>query len=136
MKILITGGTGFIGTLLCARLLQEQYQLVVLTRRPAVVSRPIEAIQNLEQVDSATCFDVVINLAGEAIAARRWSESQKREIVESRLDTTRELVAYFKRTMHKPSLLISGSAIGYYGLGDATDEAEAKAPVFRFVLNQ
>ena len=123
MKILITGGTGFIGTELCTRLLAEQHQLVVLTRRPEAVTSPIAAIQSLGQLDSAACFDVVINLAGEAIAAKRWSGKQKREIVQSRLNITRELITYFKAAEHPPSLLISGSAIGYYGLGKAGDEA-------------
>ncbi|MEZ0151807.1 MAG: TIGR01777 family oxidoreductase [Candidatus Reddybacter sp.] len=129
MRILITGGTGFIGTQLCQRLLQEQHQLLVLTRRPAHVPGAIEAIQNLGQLDSALYFDVVINLAGEAIAAKRWSEAQMREIVESRVKTTRELITYFKRAKRKPSLLISGSAIGYYGLGDVSGVADASASV-------
>jgi len=129
MRILITGGTGFIGTQLCQRLLQEQHQLLVLTRRPEQVPGPIEAIQNLDQLDAALYFDVVINLAGEAIAAKRWSEGQKREIIESRVNTTRALITYFKRAKRKPSLLISGSAIGYYGLGVASSAVDAGAPV-------
>mgnify|MGYP001107752047 CR=1 FL=1 len=129
MRVLITGGTGFIGTQLCQRLLQEEHQLLVLTRRPEQVPGSIETIQNLEQLDSALFFDVVINLAGEAIAAKRWSEKQKNEIVNSRVNTTRELLTYFKRAKRKPSLLISGSAIGYYGLGEASSVADASASV-------
>ena len=129
MRILITGGTGFIGSQLCQRLLMEQHQLLVLTRRPEQVTSPIEAIQNLEQLDRDLYYDVVINLAGEAIAAKRWSRSQKQEIVESRLNTTLDLIAYFKRAKRKPSLLISGSAIGDYGLGEASSVADTSAPV-------
>jgi uncharacterized protein (TIGR01777 family) len=129
MRILITGGTGFIGTLLCQRLLQEGHQLLVLTRQPKQIPGPVETIQNLDQLDSALYFDVVINLAGEAIAAKRWSVKQKYEIVESRVNMTRELITYFKRTKRKPSLFISGSAIGYYGLGDASGVADSSVSV-------
>ncbi|MBQ0719037.1 MAG: TIGR01777 family oxidoreductase [Gammaproteobacteria bacterium] len=129
MRILITGGTGFIGAQLCERLLQEQHQLLVLTRRPERVPSPIEAVVSLDQLDGSLYFDVVINLAGEGIASKRWTEGQKLEIVESRLNTTRALIAYFKRAQRKPSLLISGSAIGYYGIGDASGGVDASAPV-------
>lgn len=129
MRILITGGTGFIGTQLCQRLLQEEHQLMVLTRRPEQVPDPIETIQNLDQLDSALYFDVVINLAGEPIAAKRWSVKQKQEIVESRVNMTRALITYFKCAKRKPSLFISGSAIGYYGLGNDSGAADASASV-------
>ncbi|OUS08041.1 TIGR01777 family protein [Gammaproteobacteria bacterium 54_18_T64] len=127
MKLLITGGTGFIGSHLCRRLLQAQHQVVVLSRQPQRVHQPMAAIRDLQQIDSSTHFDVVINLAGEAIAAKRWSEGQKHELVQSRVATTAGLIAYFKRAEHKPALLISGSAIGYYGLGNGAESGSGSA---------
>lgn len=122
MKILITGGTGFIGSVLCSRLLEAEHEVVVLSRHAKTIEMPVQGISNLEQLSSDTFFDVVINLAGEPIADKRWTDKQKQRISNSRLDTTRKLITYFKTTEHKPKLFISGSAIGYYGIGE-TDEA-------------
>lgn len=121
MKILITGGTGFIGSALCSRLLQKKHDVVVLSRHPETIKMPAQGIAKLEQLDADAVFDVVINLAGEPIANKWWTDKQKQRISSSRLDTTRKLINYFKLTEHKPKLLISASAIGYYGIGE-TDE--------------
>ncbi len=121
MNILITGGTGFIGSALCARLLEDRHDIVVLSRHPQAVQAPLAGISDLEQLKSDTIFDVVINLAGEPIADKRWSDRQKQRILGSRLDTTKNLIACFKAMEHKPKLFISGSAIGYYGTGKTND---------------
>ncbi len=121
MNVLITGATGFIGSALCSRLLKDQHHIVVLSRHPQAVKAPLTGISDLKQLKSNTVFDVVINLAGEPIADKRWSDQQKQRILSSRLDTTQKLIACFKTMAQKPKLFISGSAIGYYGTGKTND---------------
>ena len=120
MNILITGGTGFIGSILCSRLLEENNKIVVLSRHPEKIKSPIKAIADLNDLKDSDIFDVVVNLSGEAIANKRWSDKQKHQIVSSRIDITNKLISYFEKLENKPKLLISGSAIGYYGI-DKTD---------------
>jgi uncharacterized protein (TIGR01777 family) len=127
MKLLITGGTGFIGSALCARLLEEKHHIVVLSRHPEAIKLPIKAVADLEQLTDDDIFDIVINLAGEPIANKRWSDQQKQHIFSSRIDTTETLIAYFKKSKNKPKLLINGSAIGYYGIGRTNDVIDEKA---------
>ena len=122
MKILITGGTGFIGSALCSRLIEENHDVVVLSRHSETIKIPALGIAKLELLNGDVYFDVVINLAGEPIANKRWTNKQKQRILSSRIDTTRKLIEYFKITEHKPKVLISASAIGYYGIGE-TNEA-------------
>lgn len=128
MNILITGGTGFIGSALCARLLEnDANKIVILSRYPDKVKPPIQAISDLNALKQTDRFDVVINLVGEPIANKRWSEKQKHQIVQSRIDTTEQLISYFKRAATKPKLFISGSAIGYYGISPTDNEIEETA---------
>ena len=119
MNILITGGTGFIGSTLCSRLVEDQHHLVVVSRHPERIKPPVQGIDSLENLDMV--FDAVINLAGEPIVNKRWTDEQKQRILSSRLDTTQALIDYFARIETKPHVFISGSAIGYYGVGK-TDE--------------
>ncbi|MEX1668288.1 TIGR01777 family oxidoreductase [Zhongshania guokunii] len=120
MNFLITGGTGFIGSALCAHLCQQRHHIVVKTRYPESLGLEMTGVTSLSEVSPDQRFDVVINLAGEPIANKRWSAVQKQKIVDSRLDTTEEIIAFLKNAKTKPAVLISGSAIGYYGTG-ATD---------------
>jgi len=121
MNLLITGGTGFIGSALCTRLLDEKHSIVVLSRHPETIKLPIKAVSSLAQLTDDDIFDVVINLTGEPIADKRWSKQQKNRIYGSRIVTTETLITYLKKLKNKPKLLISGSAIGYYGI-DGTDD--------------
>ena len=125
MKILITGGTGFIGSVLCSRLIEENHDVVVLSRHSKTIKIPALGIAKLELLNDDVFFDVVINLAGEPIANKRWTDKQKQRILSSRIDTTRKLIEYFKRTEHKPKVLISASAIGYYGIGETNEAIKA-----------
>lgn len=126
MNILITGGTGFIGSALCARLLKENNKIVILSRYPEKIKQPIKAIADLSDLQDSDIFDVVINLAGEPIANKRWSDKQKNQIFSSRIDITEKLISYFEKLDNKPKLLISGSAIGYYGVGKTDNIIEEK----------
>lgn len=128
MNILITGGTGFIGSYLCDRLMKQGHNLVIKTRFPLQVKSPFRAIDDLSELSYDECFDIVINMAGEPIADKRWSVKQKNKIQKSRISTTEGLVSYFRRVQNKPSLFISASAIGYYGIsnGDGEHTEESK----------
>ena len=118
MHILITGGTGFIGKALCRQLIAQGHTLYVVSRRPDQVNEVLG-----HTVNAATdpfgwlgqAMDAVINLAGAPIADARWSEKRKQLLMNSRLGPTRQLVSYIEQADHKPRVMISGSAIGYYG---------------------
>lgn len=112
--ILVTGGTGFIGQALCKRLITLGYKLYVLTRSTTYKSdKSIIYVNTLSELGDID-IDIIINLAGETIS-KRWTKTAKEQIYNSRILTTRNIVNYIKSKARKPALLISGSAIGYYG---------------------
>jgi uncharacterized protein len=117
MHILITGGTGLIGSGLVKQW-RQQYQLSVLSRKPAKVTtmfgNGVTAVAELSDVDFNK-LDAVINLAGEPIAGKRWTEQQKQRLCNSRWDLTEQLASMIKACETPPKVLISGSAIGVYG---------------------
>lgn len=119
--ILITGGTGFVGTRLVAALVAAGHDVTVLTRDPkrAVgLATPVRLVTDLAALPDDFRCDVAINLAGEPIAAGRWTSARRRRIIESRLNVTQALGALFRRLEQPPATLISGSAIGFYGIDD------------------
>ena len=124
MRFLITGGTGFIGSVFCEHLLRGDHSITIQTRHPQSVNGNIESIERLEDLNPSEVFDVVINLTGEPIANKRWSEGQKQKIMNSRLETTEGLVEFFRRAEQKPELFISGSAIGFYGIGTSDENID------------
>ena len=119
MKILITGGTGFIGSTLIRRLLSQAHQITVLSRNAEKVrekfSDSVTALTDLQPLTSSDNFDIIINLAGAPIFDKRWTAKQKKVIRDSRIELTRKLIQVIANMQQKPQLLISGSAIGYYG---------------------
>jgi len=127
MNYLITGGTGLIGKALIAKLSQKNSDITVLTRNPkqaqALLGDHIHFINKLTS-KSLENKAVVINLAGEPIADKRWTKSQKIEICQSRWQITQQLVTLIKKAEVPPSLFISGSAIGIYGRQDKTAISE------------
>ncbi len=132
MHYLITGGTGFIGSALVASLEADGHAATVLSRRPHPATGTRRYITGLDNLDRDAAFDGVINLAGASLADRRWTQAYKRELLASRLDTTRALVETLGRLSHRPATLLSASAIGYYGHhGDEPlDEDGAVVPGF------
>lgn len=118
-KILITGGTGFIGQVLCRELLAGNHELTVFSRQKAESVKAccgrVEAVRDLQQLWSHPGFDAVINLAGEGIADKRWSEARKQQLRDSRIATTESLVNVIRTWGRAPEILVSGSAVGFYG---------------------
>ena len=107
MRIVLSGGTGFLGRPLAAALTAAGHQTVVLPRAQTGWAK---------EIDGA---DAVVNLAGESIAARRWSDAHKARVLDSRLNVTRTIVNAIRDAASPPPVLVSGSAVGYYGpLGD------------------
>jgi uncharacterized protein (TIGR01777 family) len=115
MRILISGGTGFIGQALCPRLAAAGHEVVILTRQvsPRLPSGAATFATQLEDL-AADSFQAVINLAG-APTDMRWTEKNKRLLVESRVGTTARLVEWMRRAFQPPESFICASAVGYYG---------------------
>ena len=132
MKFLITGGTGFIGSPLCRTLIQHGHELILLSRHPAkhppLARATFIAWDSPDWPQVAEGCDGVINLAGEPLAAKRWSPQQKALIRDSRLATTRRLVDALSGWPDKPSAFINASAIGYYGPRGDEQLTEADGP--------
>jgi uncharacterized protein len=132
MRILLTGGTGLIGRQLCAALLAVGHEVWVLSRTPEIVKARCgalaRALATLDEWTPEETFDAVINLAGAPIVDKRWTEQRKKILWESRIALTEALIGAIARAKRKPTVLLSGSAIGYYGdCGDAllTESATA-----------
>lgn len=119
MKILITGGTGFIGSALTRSLMDQNHEVTVLSRHPESVAQKcgpgITALGSLQHLKPDDSYQVIINLAGAPTLGARWSAARKQLIRDSRIKLTEQLVECMSRMQVKPELLISGSAIGYYG---------------------
>jgi hypothetical protein len=136
MSIVIAGGSGFLGTALTRAFSAEGHQVTILTRQTAAPSDTprVSSVAWSPDGTSGSWAHVVsgatavVNLAGESIAARRWSDPQKRKLRDSRLLATRSLTAAIRQAASPPAVFISGSAVGYYG--DRGDETltEASAP--------
>lgn len=122
-KVVITGGTGLLGTYLSKQLTQKGYQVFLFTRNIDTAKRksPEAAGYFLWKGNAAdysgelSGMDAVIHLAGANVAGRRWNDDFKKEILESRIDSTRALIASIKKLDKKPEAFICSSAVGYYG---------------------
>lgn len=123
MKILITGGSGFIGQALCASLSADGHTPLVISRSPESAARllPANALIRPKAEDFLEEQpEAVINLAGEPIAEGRWTARKKEALLQSRLDATGSIVEFCKNADPAPGVLVSASAVGYYGdQGDA-----------------
>lgn len=140
--VLVTGATGFIGRHLCRHLIETGDDLWILTgdhARAWDLFGPHARIHtSLEQIRNTDRIDVLVNLAGAPIFARRWTLARRRTLIESRLQITQSLVDLVARLTTKPRVLISMSAVGYYGVhGDEElTEADRGRPVFQSQLCQ
>ncbi len=119
MHVLLTGGTGLIGRYLIKEMLIRQHNVSVVTRDVIAARRKlgsnVDLWSGLEQQANLNDIDVVINLAGEPIADKRWCARQKRRLCHSRWNITEQLVSLINNSDSPPRVLLSGSAIGFYG---------------------
>lgn len=131
MHVLITGGTGLIGSALSKELAAQDHQVTVLSRQPEQVARICGAtargVRQLSEVGSEK-IDAVVNLAGAPIADRPWTKNRKQMLWDSRVTLTEELVAWLGQRSAKPEVLISGSAVGWYGDGGSRTITENSSP--------
>jgi uncharacterized protein (TIGR01777 family) len=131
--ILVTGATGFIGSRLVAGLTDAGHQVIALVRNPAKADSlrpPITLITSLDQLPADAKVDAIVNLAGEPIGNGLWTEAKRREIVDSRIAMTDDVIRLIARLERRPAVLVSGSAIGWYGLWQdqpLTESAKAHA---------
>lgn len=117
--VLVTGATGFIGSRLVASLTGAGHQVIALVRNPAKADGlppPITLITSLDQIPADSRIDTIVNLAGEPIGNGLWTEAKRRKILESRINMTGDVARLIARLDRKPAVLVSGSAIGWYGL--------------------
>lgn len=131
MNILLTGGTGLIGRALCHKWVTQGHQLWVWSRSPEKVARlcgeQVRGVASLEELD-AVPLDAVINLAGAPIADRPWTGSRRELLWNSRVTLTDTLVDWLGQRAQKPAVLVSGSAVGWYGDGGDRPLSEDDEP--------
>jgi uncharacterized protein len=133
MKVAITGATGFVGSKLVEKLLAQGDEVLVLTRNASKAQAQfpqaqVVQYQPLETGDwqkSIEGCDAVVNLAGEPIAEKKWTTEQKKTILDSRELGTQKIVAAIEQATNKPQVLISASAIGYYGVSETASFDES-----------
>lgn len=119
-RVLLTGGTGFIGKALCPYLVEKGYALTVLTRdldaaSSALPFSGIDFVDSLKSLDREGEWSGIINLAGEPLNSGRWNEKRKSLFRDSRIKLTEELVSWMSSLTYSPEVFVSGSATGWYG---------------------
>ncbi|PLW70493.1 TIGR01777 family protein [Pseudohalioglobus lutimaris] len=114
-SVLVTGGTGFIGGHLIAALSARGVAVTVLSRSPREQHAGVTYIQSLDDFQAPEGRSAVVNLAGEPLNSGRWNASRKALFRDSRVNMTRDVVAWCNAQRYTPETLVSGSAIGWYG---------------------
>jgi len=123
MKIMITGGSGFIGSAMASDLVQDGHEIIILSRHPLPSAEQSGAVRRVkwdgrtvsgwgELVDG---LDAIVNLAGENLSAGRWTPKRKQAIIDSRVNAGAAVVEAIQRAVHKPKVLIQASGVGCYG---------------------
>ena len=135
MRVFITGGTGFIGRALVHRLTKDGHSAIVWTRNPqGARSKFEEGVEFVQSGDGQALTaaleraDAVVNLAGEPVLPGRWTPSKRAKLVSSRVDLTRRLVEAIAQVSAKPRVLVSASAVGYYGQDSGPEKRAESAP--------
>jgi len=133
--LLATGGSGFIGRHLCQALISRGWKVILLRHRNAIPDalRGVESVGTLEEIPPDRRIDAVVNLAGARILGPPWTEGRRRLLLESRIGTTNALVQWMSRREQRPEVLVSASAVGFYGVRgeERLDESAPPQPVFQ-----
>ncbi len=116
---LVTGATGFVGSALVADLVRDGQRVIVLTR-DALQARAsfgpgVWVVDTLDAIPSETHIDAVVNLAGARVLGMPWTQARRRQLLASRVDTTVAVVQLMRRLQKAPRVLVSASAVGFYG---------------------
>ena len=132
MHILLTGGTGLIGRQLCRHWSGQGHRLTVWSRQPEKVAKicgtQVRGVARLEDLGQEP-VDAIVNLAGAPIADRPWTHKRKALLWSSRITLTETLLAWLESREQKPWVMISGSAVGWYGDGGERELTEDSGPV-------
>jgi uncharacterized protein (TIGR01777 family) len=130
-RVLVTGGTGFIGEVLVNQLLDAGHTVSVLARDPLKAAYLFDGrarcLRSLSKLGYNETFEVVINLAGAPVAGPRWSAKRQAQLIASRVNTTETLINWLKNVRRKPALWVQASAIGFYGVRDASESLDERA---------
>jgi uncharacterized protein (TIGR01777 family) len=128
----VTGGTGFVGRAVVRALVGRGEHVTVLTRDHAKADYAFgpqaRAVTSLDEIGDRERIDVMLNLAGEPLMGGLWTKSRLARFFESRVGTAENLVALAARLETRPSLLVNGSAIGYYGISEEAEFTEIDSP--------
>ncbi|AXH99934.1 TIGR01777 family protein [Sporosarcina sp. PTS2304] len=118
MKVVITGGTGFIGSILTEKLQKQGHDVIIFTRKPSSQHNGVQYVQWLTDhaspEDEVGEIDAIVNLAGVSIDDGRWTEERKKQIHDSRITATEEVLRIIQALPKKPAVLVNASAIGIY----------------------
>lgn len=131
---LVTGATGFVGSALVADLVRSGQRVIVLTRDAlqarASFGAGVCVVDTLDAIPPETAIDAVVNLAGARVLGMPWTAARRRALLSSRVDTTVALVALMRRLQKPPRVLVSASAVGFYGAspGASMEPLDETAP--------
>src|SRR4051812_13895987 len=127
-NVLVTGATGFIGKLLVENLLAGGQRVTLLTRNAKKAAQlfdgKVKCVEAMDKLPANSPIDIIINLAGARILGWRWTNARKAVLRKSRIELTNNLVNWIGKAEQKPKLLLSASAIGYYGIQAIGDDTE------------
>jgi uncharacterized protein len=122
MRVLISGASGLVGTEVARQLIEAGHEPIKLVRRAAKAANEVSWNPSRGEIDPEIMesVDAVVNLAGATTGRIPWTKKYKKEIISSRIDSTKTLVTAINRAGNPPTVLVSGSASGYYGEGGST----------------
>jgi uncharacterized protein len=131
-KVVVAGGSGFLGTHLCGALADAGHEVVVLSRQPRPAAGRVRFVTWTPEISGSweaalTDAQAVINLCGAGIADRRWSEPRKRTLIDSRVVPSRALIRACQAMTAPPAVLLQASGVGFYGTGETLRDEDAPA---------